>query len=233
MLQRRVFNSPFRRSGFTLVELLVVIAIIGMLISMLLPALGKARQVARATHCLSNLHQVQFGWIAWLEGNRGIIPYTYNVTNHPNWVDAMDQSLPQAPGLTLTNTVSYNACPEIQQRFPKTIYFASRWGYTVNRWWTNAGGLMNEKMNWALVRQPSRYPSFMDPEMAPFGTAQMGARYAPFDPPGRMTWGVGAYHSADSVANVSFADGHGEPVQIAAILDDTPAMGLYNWFENR
>ncbi|MFH0963894.1 MAG: DUF1559 domain-containing protein [Planctomycetota bacterium] len=62
------------RKGFTLIELLVVMVIIALLVGLLLPALGRAREEARKTQCRSNLRQIGIAMIMYANDNQGYTP---------------------------------------------------------------------------------------------------------------------------------------------------------------
>ena len=64
------------RHFFTLIELLVVIAIIAILAAMLLPALQKARESARASNCMSNQKQIALSAIQYTGDNNDFLPLT-------------------------------------------------------------------------------------------------------------------------------------------------------------
>ena len=78
-------QSKPKRPGFTLAELLVVCGLIAMLLSLLLPVIGKARSAAQATRCLSNLREMGNAWTMYIAGNRGyLMGRTWKVMDAPD-----------------------------------------------------------------------------------------------------------------------------------------------------
>lgn len=71
-----------RRNAFTLIELLVVISIIALLISLLLPALRKAREAAYTAVCFSNMRQIVLAANVYANEHRGRLP-----TTDGSWLD--------------------------------------------------------------------------------------------------------------------------------------------------
>ncbi|MFH0965836.1 MAG: DUF1559 domain-containing protein [Planctomycetota bacterium] len=67
------------KKGFTLIELLVVMVIIALLVGLLLPALGRAREEARKTQCRSNLRQIGLALNMYVTDNKGWTPAAYGI----------------------------------------------------------------------------------------------------------------------------------------------------------
>ncbi len=128
-----------RKRLFTLIELLVVIAIIAILAAILLPALSKARERAKATNCINNLKQLHGGVMLYI-GDYGWYPAAWSGnTPEKNWkTDILDYVAPKVTDSASTglyNRSKLYACPSSTNG---NIY----WSYGMNyRTYTASGGV--------------------------------------------------------------------------------------------
>lgn len=109
--------------GFTLIELLVVVAIIALLMAILLPSLGSAREQAKAIKCLSNLKQIGTAMVRYFQDNGDWFPFEKRNVVQPGMANVLHgvyygghpgRKLPSAPG--------------------------EWWGYTIPEWRDTPGG---------------------------------------------------------------------------------------------
>jgi prepilin-type N-terminal cleavage/methylation domain-containing protein/prepilin-type processing-associated H-X9-DG protein len=85
-MENRTMTSMLRtrknnRQGFTLIELLVVIGIIALLAAILMPSLAKTKELAKASSCLSNQHNLGLGLMMYAADNQNSYPINYNYIN--------------------------------------------------------------------------------------------------------------------------------------------------------
>ena len=120
------------QNGFTLVELLVVIAIIAILAATLLPVLSKGKEAARATACLSNLHQIGIALQVYVQENKNRMPVMRDVSMDTNSVPT--NSLPAihivlASQLGNTNVLR---CPSDNDQFFERTGSSYAWNSLLN-----------------------------------------------------------------------------------------------------
>jgi prepilin-type N-terminal cleavage/methylation domain-containing protein/prepilin-type processing-associated H-X9-DG protein len=155
---RRVVRRPLRgaRCGFTLVELLVVVGIIAVLIAMLMPALGRARETARRVNCMSNLRQLATAWLAYAQANKGQLVPAEN--NAAAWADAGNTDDAVVAGLL------YPWVPDPRvYRCPNDPVQKNERSYSINTFCNGAPGLgVPSVNNVARIRDTARTMVFVE-----------------------------------------------------------------------
>jgi prepilin-type N-terminal cleavage/methylation domain-containing protein/prepilin-type processing-associated H-X9-DG protein len=216
-----------RRRGFTLIELLVVIAIIGILAGMLFPVFAKAREKARQTSCLSNVHQLALAMIMYVQdydggfvpaqtpdnlmrwhGGRDYADEPFDPTRGPLWEYLKNAEVKRCGSFEPTSTVA-------------TQFEQGTGGYGYNAYYV--GG---SPAGWPDMCIPAREGQIANPSETVLltDTAYLDCEgnlmeYSFCEAPYYEYWGMGANPSThfrhSGLANVAFCDGHARAMPMA------------------
>ena len=201
--------APRKKRCFTLIELLIVIAIIAILAAMLLPALNKARDSAKASNCTSNLKQLSF---AQFNFSNDYQEYILNGNFNYKALQENPRVMTTAAGWNWNNCLQGMGYLEPTTKLDKcpAASFRTNASYGHNAILGNNGFSCVYWTKLSKVTRPTETLIFAD------SMDSASSIYIMFQP----SWGAAAYlpwyrHSGGTRANTAWLDGHVESRQRA------------------
>jgi prepilin-type N-terminal cleavage/methylation domain-containing protein/prepilin-type processing-associated H-X9-DG protein len=209
-----------QRSAFSLIELLVVLLIIAVLASLLLPAIGQIRGLARTTQCASNMRQTGMFISEYCGDNEGRFPGSGQAGGSVSWHDILNMELLADYNTAVYRYQSWDRCPlrcPSLDRSPAAIY---RRCWAMNFY--AAGGTYNgEYLGLDIIPPSARGPQYASWTRYTLGapsrrfsklskTALIGDVFTGGDYFYDYTgfFGGARHGSGNSAVNVLFMDGH-------------------------
>ena len=219
--------------AFTLIELLTVIAVVGILAAILLPVVGKVRQSALRSDCVSNLRQIGNAVALYAQDNKGHYPRAYAV---PGGVEVYWRELIVRGGYLGQPNYGLNSS------LPQNQWHGSHFTYLTCKAHRQIAPIVNASEGWLRPTYSMNgtiaagKPSAWRPRMENFSSPSRLA-YVGDGPPPTGASGVdinGAFWSGyskpdarahGSVANILFFDGHVEARRNEQIPASTGSTG--------
>lgn len=243
-------NGITKKRGFTLIELLVVIAIIALLLSVIMPAMNKAKEASRRVICSSNLKQLALGNFAYAQDYEDSVVLAVN-SNGDLWLATI---------LAYCENPEIKMCPSVKKEPTGNVNFSAGQGPLGGQWARidPDNGTCYEYWRSQTIDETIHISSYgmngyaQDPENHIWGntkrffgktTVSMSFKIPLFAPdiwrsgypssadnanftdtPGEFNDMIGrfVFKRHDDRNNISFVDGHVERVYL-------PEMGLLKW----